>query len=98
MFWYCHKRGREVRLEKERLLTESEIAKLDDGILIASHSVPIMTDVPEGARMDEVEAGILASHADGNEAPGSTSRTKHAEGRFSADFGRDKHEGQDVSR
>ncbi|KAL9631387.1 MAG: hypothetical protein Q9164_005925 [Protoblastenia rupestris] len=92
VFWYCHKRGREVRLEKERLLTESEIAKLDDGILIASQSVPIMTDVPEGAPMDEVEAGILALHADGNEAPGSTSRTKHAEGRSSAEFGRDKHE------
>ncbi|MCJ1250979.1 hypothetical protein MMC30_008209 [Trapelia coarctata] len=32
VFWYCHKRGREVRLEKERLLTEAEMAALDHQI------------------------------------------------------------------
>ena len=26
MFWYCHKRGRETRLDKERILSESEAA------------------------------------------------------------------------
>ncbi|KIX03009.1 uncharacterized protein Z518_06559 [Rhinocladiella mackenziei CBS 650.93] len=29
VLWYCHKRGREVRLEKERQLTEEEVEKLD---------------------------------------------------------------------
>ncbi|CRG92557.1 hypothetical protein PISL3812_09619 [Talaromyces islandicus] len=28
--WYCHKRGREVRLENERLVTEAEVAKLNE--------------------------------------------------------------------
>jgi hypothetical protein len=30
VLWYCHKRGREVRLENERLVTEEEIAKLNE--------------------------------------------------------------------
>jgi hypothetical protein len=29
IFWYCHKRGREVRLQKEDDLTEQEVARLD---------------------------------------------------------------------
>lgn len=28
VLWYCHKRGREVRLENERQLTEQEVAQL----------------------------------------------------------------------
>lgn len=30
VFWYCHKRGREVRLEKDRLLTEAEVETLNE--------------------------------------------------------------------
>ncbi|KAL4794627.1 hypothetical protein BDV19DRAFT_364515 [Aspergillus venezuelensis] len=29
VLWYCHKRGREVRLENERLVTEEEIEKMN---------------------------------------------------------------------
>lgn len=29
IFWYCHKRGREVRIEKENELAEQEVARLD---------------------------------------------------------------------
>ena len=29
IFWYCHKRGREVRLERERLTMEDELKTLD---------------------------------------------------------------------
>ncbi|KAL4741182.1 hypothetical protein BDV11DRAFT_183502 [Aspergillus similis] len=29
VLWYCHKRGREVRLENERLVTENEIEKMN---------------------------------------------------------------------
>lgn len=29
VLWYCHKRGRETRLEKERALNEAEIARLE---------------------------------------------------------------------
>lgn len=30
VFWYCHKRGRETRLEKERASTEAQIAAMDE--------------------------------------------------------------------
>ena len=55
MFWYCHKRGREVRLEKERLLTEAEIEALNKPS--SSSDTPTTTAVP-GAPLDQVEAGM----------------------------------------
>ena len=59
VFWYCHKRGREVRLEKERLLTEAEIAALDDddAPTTSSDALP-MTTAPTGASIEQVEAGM----------------------------------------
>lgn len=65
MFWYCHKRGREVRLEKERLLTEAELKALnkDSNDNEASSSTtttspPATTSAPDGAPMDEVRTGL----------------------------------------
>lgn len=58
VFWYCHKRGKEVRLEKERLLTEAEIAALDDDAPTSSSNAPPMTTAPTGAPIDQVEAGM----------------------------------------
>lgn len=58
IFWYCHKRGKEVRLEKERLLTESEIAALDDDAPTASSDAPPMTTAPPGASIEQIEAGM----------------------------------------
>ena len=29
VFWYCHKRGREVRLEQESEMLDEEVARLD---------------------------------------------------------------------
>ncbi|PGH07109.1 hypothetical protein AJ80_08046 [Polytolypa hystricis UAMH7299] len=58
VLWYCYKRGRDVRLEKERLLTEQEIAKLniEYASLIASEA--LTTTAPEDAPIEEVEAGV----------------------------------------
>lgn len=54
VLWYCHKRGKEIRLEKERLLTEQELSQLggasDDGIET--------TTAPEGASLEEIKAGM----------------------------------------
>lgn len=61
VFWYCHKRGREVRLERERLLTESEISALDDDAPVTTSSAPPTTTAPTGASMQEVEAGMRAA-------------------------------------
>lgn len=65
MFWYCHKRGREVRLEKERLLTEAELEALnkDNNDNEASSSTtttspPAKTNAPDGAPIDEVRTGL----------------------------------------
>lgn len=57
MFWYCHKRGREVRLEKERLMTESEIAALNEEE-VSLPSSRTTTTAPEGAPIEEVRAGM----------------------------------------
>ena len=55
VFWYCHKRGREVRLEKERLLTEAEAEALNE-----PSSSSQTTTAAEGAPIDQVEAGLAA--------------------------------------
>ena len=76
VFWYCHKRGREVRLEKERLLTEAEVGKLEKAYGSTEHPT---TTAPEGASMDEVEAGmreveeLRRATAEPDEPPGLTS-------------------------
>ncbi|KAL2433574.1 hypothetical protein ABEF95_006298 [Exophiala dermatitidis] len=65
VFWYCHKRGREVRLEKERQLTEEEVDKLETEYK-AQHqhpdSVPTTT-ASKGASMEEVKAGMEEDEA-----------------------------------
>ncbi|KAM0795000.1 hypothetical protein BDR22DRAFT_894586 [Usnea florida] len=58
VFWYCHKRGKEVRLEKERLLTEAEIAALDDDAPATSSDGPPTTTAPIGAPIEQVEDGM----------------------------------------
>ncbi|KAL8768638.1 MAG: hypothetical protein Q9209_005197 [Squamulea sp. 1 TL-2023] len=66
VFWYCHKRGKEVRLEKERALTEKEMAELDEK-LAADDTTPrqTTTTAPEGADIDEVRAGMQVHEGDG---------------------------------
>ena len=58
VFWYCHKRGREVRLAKERALTEQEVQELDKEYRDTHPGGTMTTTAPEGAPMDEVKAGI----------------------------------------
>lgn len=58
VFWYCHKRGREVRLEKERLLTEQEVAQLEAEYESGKAMAGLSTTAPEGAPIDAVEAGV----------------------------------------
>ncbi|KIW53120.1 hypothetical protein PV05_08716 [Exophiala xenobiotica] len=63
VFWYCHKRGKEVRLEKERKLTEDEMEKLD-----AEFKAEYGDDIPSttaeaGASIEEVKAGVKEAAA-----------------------------------
>ncbi|PTU21456.1 hypothetical protein P175DRAFT_0476587 [Aspergillus ochraceoroseus IBT 24754] len=61
VLWYCHKRGREVRIENERLVTEDEIGKMNeesaDGTKIRSTET-LVTTAPHGASTAEVHQGI----------------------------------------
>jgi len=58
VFWYCHKRGKEVRLETERKLTEQEVEKLDEEYK-SKHPGEIPTTTAEkGASMEDVQTGI----------------------------------------
>ncbi|KAI4089526.1 MAG: hypothetical protein LQ344_005352 [Seirophora lacunosa] len=63
VFWYCHKRGKEVRLQKERALTEKEMAELDEK-LAAEDTTPRTTTAPEGADIEEVRAGMQVHEGD----------------------------------
>ena len=90
VFWYCHKRGKEVRLEKERALTEEEVRKLDDDVPGSSSSARPTTFAPEGAPIQDVEAGMLAAEAVDAPKRRSTSRTRYAEGGSLAQFEREK--------
>ncbi|KAJ5692877.1 hypothetical protein N7462_002300 [Penicillium macrosclerotiorum] len=60
VLWYCHKRGREVRLENERLVTEEEIQKLNEnaGEGRIRPTETLTTTAPRGAPADEVRAGV----------------------------------------
>ena len=58
MLWYCHKRGKEVRLDKERQLTEDEVARLDEAYKKEHPGETFMTTAEEGASIEEVQAGI----------------------------------------
>ncbi|RDW86866.1 uncharacterized protein DSM5745_03508 [Aspergillus mulundensis] len=70
VLWYCHKRGREVRLENERLVTEEEIEKInqetaadstapDTGETTQIRSTETLTTTAaQGASPSEVREGI----------------------------------------
>ncbi|KAJ9202397.1 hypothetical protein DTO021D3_4531 [Paecilomyces variotii] len=60
VLWYCHKRGREVRLENERIVTEEEIQRMneqssDDRI---RSTETLTTMAPQGAELEEVRRGV----------------------------------------
>ena len=77
-------------MEKERALTEEEIKKLDEDAPGSSSSAQPTTFAPEGASMQEVEAGMLAAEAVDGPTRRSTSRTRYAEGGSLAQFEREK--------
>ncbi|KAJ5561460.1 hypothetical protein N7461_000221 [Penicillium sp. DV-2018c] len=60
VLWYCHKRGREVRLENERLVTEEEISKLNqdssEGLIRPTQT--LTTTAPQGASSEEIREGV----------------------------------------
>ncbi|KAJ6096268.1 hypothetical protein N7486_007014 [Penicillium sp. IBT 16267x] len=60
VLWYCHKRGREVRLENERLVTEEEINKLNEDSSEARirPTETFTTTAPQGASADEIREGV----------------------------------------
>jgi hypothetical protein len=57
--WYCHKRGKEVRLENERLVTEAEITKMNEEY--EQHIRPtetLSTTAPRDAPISDVRDGV----------------------------------------
>ena len=59
--WYCHKRGMEVRLEKERAVTEAEMEAIKAQVEAdapAEWHESMTTTAPEGASIEEVRAGL----------------------------------------
>ncbi|KAL4965918.1 uncharacterized protein BDV14DRAFT_171783 [Aspergillus stella-maris] len=68
VLWYCHKRGREVRLENERLVTEEEIEKMNQesseggeggaGTEQIRSTETLTTTAAQGASPAEIREGI----------------------------------------
>ncbi|KAJ6033873.1 uncharacterized protein N7446_007830 [Penicillium canescens] len=60
VLWYCHKRGREVRLENERLVTEEEINKLNEDASAERirATETLTTTAPQGASSEEIREGV----------------------------------------
>ncbi|RJE20769.1 hypothetical protein PHISCL_06888 [Aspergillus sclerotialis] len=59
VLWYCHKRGREVRLENERIVTEQEMQKMNeavDGQIRPTET--FVTTAPQGASVEQVREGV----------------------------------------
>lgn len=59
VLWYCHERGREVRLENERLVTEAEIARMNaeyDSQIRATET--LSTTASKGASIGAVHEGV----------------------------------------
>ncbi|KAK5464857.1 hypothetical protein LTS15_001420 [Exophiala xenobiotica] len=63
VFWYCHKRGKEVRLEKERKLTEDELQKLDAEFKAEYGDDMPTTTAEAGASIEDVKAGVKEAAA-----------------------------------
>ncbi|KAL2863683.1 uncharacterized protein BJX67DRAFT_363183 [Aspergillus lucknowensis] len=69
ILWYCHKRGREVRLENERLVTGEEIEKLNQeapngGVPQIRSTETLTTTAAQGASITEVREGIKEAQRD----------------------------------
>ncbi|KAL4921939.1 hypothetical protein BDW62DRAFT_98983 [Aspergillus aurantiobrunneus] len=65
VLWYCHKRGREVRLENERLVTEQEIEKMNQESSSGAETAAqirstetLTTTAAQGASTSEIREGI----------------------------------------
>ena len=62
--WYCHKRGKEVRLEKERAVTEAEMEAIKAQVEAdppAEWNERMTTIAPEGAPIEEVREGLIGA-------------------------------------
>lgn len=63
MLWYCHKRGREVRLENERLVTDAEIEQMNEDPAAEATgkfrpTETLTTTAPAGASIEDVRHGM----------------------------------------
>lgn len=57
--WYCHKRGKEVRLENERLVTEAEITKMNEEYEQQIRPTETLsTTAPRDAPISDVRDGV----------------------------------------
>ncbi|GIK01732.1 hypothetical protein Aspvir_005770 [Aspergillus viridinutans] len=76
VLWYCHKRGREVRLENERLVTEEEISRLNedstDGRIRPTET--LVTTAAPGASVAELREGVKEAQQAGQSATATAER------------------------
>ncbi|KAI9050552.1 hypothetical protein LZ554_005713 [Drepanopeziza brunnea f. sp. 'monogermtubi'] len=91
VFWYCHKRGREVRLEKEaKLDSEGRVVELDDDPMLpggeSSHSRP----GPSRSHTDR-EQRSRPSSREGRSGPSSSEREPDREHRHEQQVGERDH-------
>ncbi|KAL9611999.1 MAG: hypothetical protein Q9167_003399, partial [Letrouitia subvulpina] len=77
VFWYCHKRGRETRLAKERALTDAEAAALDEKLASVDTTPPNSADPTAPMDLDErVDTGAGDGGGDEDEEEEGTEKRK----------------------
>lgn len=67
VLWYCHKRGREVRLEKDRQQTESETKAFNDVLTDTSSQTLPITALSEASNAEQGTSGMRAVQGAGAE-------------------------------
>jgi hypothetical protein len=61
VLWYCHKRGREVRLEEETRLSQEEVTQSNANDEASSHPSPVVGQgVYEFAAKDRAPADMVS--------------------------------------
>ncbi|KAJ5040524.1 uncharacterized protein L3040_006178 [Drepanopeziza brunnea f. sp. 'multigermtubi'] len=91
VFWYCHKRGREVRLEKEaKVDSEGRIIELDDDPMLPSGESSQSRPGPSRSHTDREQRSRPSSRENGS-GPSSSEREPDREHRHEQQVGERDH-------
>ena len=78
VFWYCHKRGREVRLEKERIEGEEEVSGMGEDTEVGNYTTR-SSETRDGAPTGMCNTSQSETHRHEGTYPFRENRRDHAD-------------------